>query len=317
MRTDDVRVVNPHDTALVSGYRAPRLVGIKEIYPIVEVKKEAGQYTEYGPDASVIRQGLETPLGVPRKMIDVTIAKGDYKAVKVGVKVPIYDEEMDEAADPEQLRESKSLLGEKVIQLGMEYTLSQYLQNASNYDVANVEALTGTDKWDDYTNSDPIGDLVRWLGVMEFVTEADRDELAVGIAPDVLNVLLNHPKLLNRPGAPAGQQNVVTNANLASWIGCKKVEPLRGKYAVTFDRKDPRNTVFARLWSKCVVCYLPIEKPTIETPVPGVIARRLGYPQVEDARDNEIDADIKHVKDKWGLSPRADNRLFLGRTLIT
>lgn len=313
-RTDDVRVVNPHDTALVSGYRNPRLAGIGGIWPIIETNKEAGVFTEYGPDASVIRQGLETPMGTPRKLIDVSLAKDEYRTVKVGVKVPYYDEERGEAADPQTLEEKKSRLGMDVIQLGMEYTVATFLQNPANYDASYVEALSGTARWNDYTNSDPLGDIARWLGTTELKMDLEQDELTVWLAADVWNTVKQHPKLLSRPST--NQDKVVNLANLANWIGCREIIILRGKHAVTFDKKDPRNAVFAHLWSKVAIVGRRIDSPSADEPLAGYIARRKGFPQVEDDRDKDLDADIKHVKDKWGANQRANNRLFLGRTVI-
>src|SRR5438309_1419834 len=109
-RVQDVAVVNPHETAIVSGYRDPRLVGVNKMFPIVDVKSERGRYTEYGPDASIIRQGLEQPLGLGRQSIDVTIAAGDFACVKMGVNVPYFDEERDNSADPAKLAEKKAKL---------------------------------------------------------------------------------------------------------------------------------------------------------------------------------------------------------------
>ena len=313
-RTDSLRVVNPHETAIVSGYRDPRLVGVSEIFPIIEVGKEKGSYTEYGPDASIIRAGLEQPLGSGRPSIDVTIAKGDFACIKMGVNVPYYDEERKEAADPEALSEKKAKLGEQAQLIYMEKTIADYVQNASNFDSTYTEALSGTARWSDYTNSDPISDVIRWLDLVELVHDREQDELVVAIGPPVWSKLRNHPKM--KVFAANGDSRPATLVDAAAKFGCKAVKVLRGKYAATLDRKDPRNTVFAHLWGKVALVYNALDKPSMDDPLWGAIVREKGFPEVSEYRDNDRDADIKAVKDKWGLHVRSNKRAFLGTTVV-
>ncbi len=315
MRTDDLRVVNPHETALVSGYREPRLTGVSEIFPIVEVGKERGSYTEYGPDASVIRQGLEQPLGTGRASIDVTIAKGDFSCIKMGVNVPYYDEERREAADPEALSEKKSKLGAQAMLLFMEKAIGDYVQNPANFDGAYTEALAGAARWDDYVNSDPLSDIIRGLSKVELVHDREQDELSVAVGPEVWNKMRMHPKL--KVTAANGDVRPATLADVAAKIGCKELKVLRGKYAVTTDRKDPKNTIFAHLWGKVALVYHALTKPSIDDPLWGAIVREKGFPEVAEYRDNDKDAEIKAVKDKWGVHVRSNKRAYLFTTVIT
>jgi hypothetical protein len=313
-RTNAVGVPNPHESALISGYREPRLIGTSKIFPIVEVGKERGIYKEYGPDASVIREGLEQPLGKGRKSIDVTIAQGEFACVKMGVKVPYFDEERNEAADPEVTSEKKAKLGEAAMLLFMEKTIANYVQNPASFDAGHTEALSGTARWSDFTNSDPVSDMVRWLSTTEMTVDREQDELAIAISPDVWNKIRLHPKL--RVTLANGDMRPTTKEDLAARVGCKEIDILRGKYAVEIDRKDPRNTVMAHLWSNIVLVYNPIVKPSLDDPLWGVIVREKGFPQVKDTRDEDIDADMKHVTDKWGVHVRSNKRAFMASSII-
>ncbi len=310
----ELRVVDPHSTELVSGFRAPNLVGVGEIMPIVEVNKEAGSFTEYGPDASVIHAGLEQPLGAARKYIDMTVAKGDYRAVKFGVNVPLFDEERDEAADPATWEDRKSAFGAYIMQLMMEKTIADYIQNPANYAAGYTEALAGVAQWSDYVNSDPIGDVNRYLDKEELVQDCESDELTVALGPAVLSIARNHPKL--KVTAANGDSKNPSLADLAAKFGCKEVKVLRGKVVDTFNPKDPTATLFMHLWGKVVVVYRKIETPAIDLPLWGAITRRKGYPIVEEYRNNDIDADVKANKDKWGLTVRSNKRGFLATTVV-
>jgi len=308
-KLQELRVVDPHSTELVSGYRAPNLVGVGEIMPIVEVNKEAGVYTEYGPDASVIHAGLEQPLGSARKYIDMTVAKGDYRAVKFGVNVPLFDEEGEEVADRSAWEDRKSTFGAHVMQLFMEKTIADYLQNPAKYAVGYKAALVGAARWNDFVGSDPLADVTAMLDALELVHDCEADELNIALGPKVYSKLRNHPQL--KVTAANGDARNPTLADLAAKFGCNEVKVLRGKFAETFNPKDPRATIFAHLWGKVAIGYRPMVQPTIDQPLWGAITRRKGYPITEEYRNNEIDAEVKAVKDKWGLHVRADNRGYL------
>lgn len=316
-KTDTLRQVDPHETAIVSGYRNNRLVGINEIMPIIEVNKEKGTYTEWGPDAKVVREGLEQPYGSRRAMIDFSVAKGDYATVKVGVDVPLYEEEVEEIADGDlqTLRDKKSTLGEDIIQLGMEKIVADYVQTAGNYAAGFTTALSGTARWDDYTNSDPFTDLSTGLDKLELSVDCEQDELAVAVGPTVWSKLRNHPKLT--AALSSNDEKIVTPQFVARKLGIKELKILRGKHVISgYDFKDPRTAVFAHLWGKVALVYRPMASPSIDQPLWGFVARRKGYHRVESFNDNYLDAEIKSVKDKWGLSVRANNRAYLITTAI-
>ena len=313
-KLSELRQVDEHSSELVSGFRAPNLVGVGEIFPIVEVNKEAGTYSEYGPDASVIHEGLEQPLGSARKYIDMTVAKGDYRAVKFGLNVPLYDEEREEAADPEEWEDRKAELGASIMQLLMEKTISSYISNPANYDPAYTEALVGGAKWSDYVNSDPLGDVTRWLSKEELVQDCESDELNVAVGPLVAGHARQHPQL--KVTAANGDSKNPSLADLAAKFNCKEVKVLRGKVVQNFDPKDPRATLFMHLWGNIIVVYRKLAKPVIDAPLWGAITRRKGYPIVEDYRNNDVDADVKAHKDKWGLTVRSNKRGFLATDVI-
>lgn len=316
-RTDDLRVVDPHETALVSGYRDPEFFGIKEIFPIVQVGKERGSYTEYGPDASVIVQGLEQPLGKGRKAVDMTIAKGDFAAVKQGVKVPYYDEERNQTADPETLGDKKATLGMKVIQASMEYTVAQYLQNAASYAVGNSEIVASDARWDNYASatSNPVADLVRIGGFMETIFGCDLSQISFAVGPLVARAARLHPKVMVT--SPQGHQEPAKLTDLASKVGCAAVNQLLGMFAAQVDRKDPRNTIFAHIWGKVVIAYRKIEAPSMDEPLWGGVVREKGFPEVIVTRDDDVDADYHHVKDKWGLHVRSNKRGYLMTSVVS
>jgi hypothetical protein len=110
----NLRQVDPHLTALSNGYRAPKLMGITDLYPIVRSPKEAGKYTNWSPDPYIPIDKLQVGMGAKRLRIDVNNSSGAFATAQFEVEVAILDRELREIveADRETYVEKKSLRGE-------------------------------------------------------------------------------------------------------------------------------------------------------------------------------------------------------------
>lgn len=318
-RTEDLRSGLPHETALVSGYSAPELVGAESLFPTVEVSRESGSWTEFGADASAILTGLEQPIGAGRKDISIAIGHGDYKTVKVGLNVRIYDEERDtiEPEDRENFVDRSILRGARGLKLYKEKAICDFMSNSANVPAGSKETHTlATTRWGDYTNSDPTGDVERYCESLEAFHECDKSEFTVNLSPDVFNKVRNHPKCAQI--TLDGRKIPATEVSLTTLWGVKQVKVFRGKYSVQTDPKDPRTALFYRLWKNLVVINRVIETPTIDAPLPGAIIRVRGTLQVRPSyRDNDKDADVFPFTEKWGLMVRTLNRLFVAYNVVT
>jgi hypothetical protein len=316
--TEDRSVGMPHEEALVSGFSRPELIGATLMFPSVDVSREYGEWREYGADGlQLIEGGLEMPIGATRKEIDVEVGKDTFRTVKVGLQATVFDEEQ-ETDDYDTIKGQKLENVASGILLYSEYLVSKVVQNTSNYDSGfKVTFSTSTSRWSDLTNSDPSADVTIGCLAIEDTHEVDREEFTVGIAKDVWNYVVRHPKLQQFNNS--GQKMPPTKEFLATIWGVKNVVVMQGKVSYNVgDKKDPRNWRFKRLWTNCFVVFRAIDKPNAAKPLWGARPHRKGFPQVKPPyRDNERDADVYPTNDKFGVLLRSKNRAYYADRVIS
>jgi hypothetical protein len=157
-----------------------------------------------------------------------------------------------------------------VSELRLEYDQSVLARNAANYG-SNGVALSGTNQWSDYANSNPIGDV-------KAGKEAIRS--ATGVYPNVIEipalvmpVLTEHPKILDK--IKYTQTATVTAELLARLFEVDKV--IVGK-AIGFD--DAGASI--DFWGTDVIlAYVPQVASTMEEPSYGYTYTLEGNPLVE------------------------------------
>jgi hypothetical protein len=311
----NLRQVDPHLTALSNGYRAPKLMGITDLYPIVRSPKEAGKYTNWSPDPYIPIDKLRVGMGAKRLRIDVNNSSGAFATAQFEVEVAILDRELREIidADRETYVEKKSLRGERVVQLGMEVAVATRLQNAANYDGSYVTTLAGGNLFSDYTNSDPIALLSPYITRVALSCGLDEEDMGVWFSPIAWLTFKNHPKVLNRAVGATGKEP--SKERIAEILGAKKVDKLASSYFVQIDETTPDNNVAARIWNDCIIIGPPAPAQSDpDTPLPGAVVRHDDFPQVEEYIDQTVGggpATVKVTKDNWGVTQISRKRLVL------
>jgi hypothetical protein len=317
-KLSQLRQVDEHATNLVSGYRNKTFLGLR-IFPIVPVNREAGKFTEFGPSPFFTRDKLANALGTPRVRLEYTTATGTYITNRADVEVPIYDRELDEIADSDRdaFVEKKSMMGEDVVQLAMEYEVASIISDPTQYASGfAVTLLSGSTSWKN-AGSTPISDIR--TGVRKLATQlgVGYSELRFAVSPKAFEALSDHSALLSRIQYNAGPNSpaVLTLDALAGIFGVGGADMLSAQYPITIDPLDPTATVYSFLWGDVFIIYLPIAKPTFADPLAGAVVRRAGYPWIDGYRDPKVDADMKVTRDNWGVvvrkSASGQNRLYL------
>lgn len=307
------RVVDAHASNLASGYRAPDLIGLKKIMPIVPVSSEAGKFMVFGADANVIRAGLERALGEDRKRIEMRVGSGSYNTAEVALEAPIYDRELKNVPESrrQDYRDKKTLMVERYHQLGMEFAIATILRNAATYNVNNTTALTGTNQWSNAAST-PYANLRTALRVVSAALGIPTTELSVAIAPKPYESLQDHAQTQDRVKYTGKEPDL---GFFASALNCKSFDLLSAMYASSFDPKDPLNVTFSNIYDDEVIVYYDVPNPNAGDPLFGGVARVEGYPIVTEYRDEPKSADIVACDENYGiftLNPRA---AFLYRTV--
>jgi len=316
-KLSQLRQVDEHSTNLLSGYRNETLVGIR-IFPIVEVQKESGKFTEYGPSPFLQKSQLQKAMSSDRISVDFTTASGSYFTNRAEIEVPIYDQELEEIADSDldSFVEKKSMLGEDVVQLAMEYEVSSILSDVNQYASGYTVTLAGSTQWKQ-TTSTPLTDLRTAVRKIALANGKSYKQLGIAFTPKAWEAISDHAQIQAKIQYGAGPANpsVVTEKALADVFGVGRVDILAAQYPITLDPQDPTATVFDFLWGDVVLVYVINEKPNISTPLPGAIVRKVGYPWVSEYRWEKKDCIYKVVRDNWGVMVRKAsgglNRVYL------
>ncbi len=146
----------PSLCAVAISYKNQSLIA-DEVLPYVPVGKQEFKYFKYDladaftiPDTRVGRKSA--PNEVEFGATEVTESTQDYA---LDDKIPMYDiNNAPENYDP-KLRAVEGIMD--LIKLDREKRAADLVFNAATYPTANKTALTGTDQFSDFDNSDPIG----------------------------------------------------------------------------------------------------------------------------------------------------------------
>lgn len=195
--------ITPALTAIAIAYRNARMIA-DNVLPRVPVGKQEFKYRKFAladgftlPDTKVGR--TSQPNQVEFGFTEATSATRDYA---LDDPIPQADiENAPEGYDP--LGRSTEQIT-NLIQLDREVRVAGQVFNANNYATSNKSTLTGTAQWSDFSNSNPIGDILTALDKMVM-----RGNILV-LGRPVWTVLRQHPKVVKAVLGNAGDSGVAS-----------------------------------------------------------------------------------------------------------
>jgi len=196
MNRKNIRVVDPVLSNLAFGFGSPNYVGF-ELFPRVGVPANAGKIIKFGKDAFRIVNSRRAP-GSVTKRVTVGFADENYSLNSNALDCVVPKEWLVEQRSVPGLNLQRTSL-EAVMQIehnNLEYEQANLARNAGSYGANNKMTLSGTAKWSDYANSDPIGDVKAAREAVRQKTGVYPNKMV--IPADVHNILSEHPKLLNK-----------------------------------------------------------------------------------------------------------------------
>lgn len=190
-RLDNLRVVDPVLTEIIRGYSNNQLIS-PALFPIATVEKESGKIVQFGKQAFKIHD-TERAIRADSNRINLegrsTIP---YSLTEHDLEAGIDYREKEEDMFP--LRENAANITNEAIALKREKLAADLAQNAANYPTGHKVTLTGTAKWSDLANSDPLADVETGKEKIRSVIGKRPNTLVMGAS--TFSNLKFHPKLI-------------------------------------------------------------------------------------------------------------------------
>lgn len=273
MTPGQARVVDPILTAVARGYRSPKAAIANVLFPIVTVGQRAGRIIAFGQDDFKLVSTARAP-GANTKRVQFGYASDSYALVdhrlEGGVPVEVNDEAL--AVPGIDLQSNAVRRVQNVMALEREHKAATLARDASNYDAANKETLSGTSQWS-HASSDPFTDIMEAKEVIRSKTGERPNVLTLG--PKVLTAVRTHPKVLDRLSTATDRPP----ATLQQLLALFELQQVVEGEAVYHD-----GTQFQDVWGKDAILAFttPASMQEMGSPNYGYTYQLTGRPQVEE-----------------------------------
>jgi hypothetical protein len=282
MNTGQIRVVDPILTTHARGYRNPDIVRAGNVlFPRAPVGKRGAKIIKFGKEAFRKYNTKRAP-GTDIKTIQFGYAADTVSLTQHALRGMVPVEHSEEAANIPGVNLAMTAVELPMDSIAREIEIEQagIAQNIANYDNNHKLALSSTDRWDDYTNSNPGKDMDAAHQAIRASTGRRGNVLVVG--PLVKDKLRRHPKIIGHfyTGAQAGAQSV-TDAQLAEYFDVRLVVSGDEVWLpeTALDTDD-----FTDVWGKnAVLAFVPSVSGVgnIQVPSFGYTYYLNNYPMVE------------------------------------
>ena len=212
--------VDPVLTNVAIGYTNEQYIA-EMLLPSFSVKKQTDKHFVYdrgrfrGPSNNAKRAQ-----GANSSEVSLILTTGNpYFAEDHALKQFVADEDVDNAITPTSPYQDATENVVERLMIGREIEAATLLTTAGNYGSGNKVTLTGTDQWNDYTNSDPIGDIETGKTAIHAAIFQTPNVLVLG--KQVYDQLIHHPAIIER--VKYSQLGVVTPELLAAVFDVEKV----------------------------------------------------------------------------------------------
>lgn len=272
------RVLDPILTAVARGYRSPKAAVANVLFPIVTVGQRAGRILSFGPDDFKLVSTKRAP-GSNTKRVQFGYASDPFALVdhRLEGAVPVELDEEARAVPGIDLSSNAVRRVQNVLALEREHMAATLARDASKYDAANKETLSGTSQWT-HASGDPFTDIMEGKEVIRSKTGERPNVLAVG--PKALTALRTHPKVLDRLSTAADRPP----ATLQQLQALFELQQIVEGEAVYHD-----GTQFQDVWGKDAILAFttPASMQEMGSPNYGYTYQLAGRPQVEEGYFDE------------------------------
>jgi len=205
-------------TNISLGYPNNGMVG-DILFPTVRVRKQSDLYYEFGREHWLPEDEYRAP-GTPAVEIPgLEVSTNPYFAREYALAIPVTDEERQNADSPMSPDRDGTELVTNKLMLRREQRIQTLTQTAANYNAGHTTTLSGTDQWNDYTNSDPITDVK--TGIRQIHSALFMEPNLAIIPYQVMSILEDHPQFIER--IKYSQVGVLTADLIAALFGIGRI----------------------------------------------------------------------------------------------
>lgn len=279
--------VDPLLTEMSVAYQNMELIGT-QLMPIFEVAKKSGIYYKF--DKANFRIEDSRRSGVTRaNRVDYGLTKVNYgplaeHALEEAIEWDVrdnYPTPMDAYTDATNNLTAK-------IDLGLEKEIATMLTDSAV--LTQYQALSGSNRWDDYANSDVIGNVKTAKDTIQLNGMVTANTIALGY--EVWSVVSVHPDLLGR--LSVASVRVLTTELFAALVGVEKV--LIGK-AIENTAVEGQADSMGYVWGKNVIVAYVTPKPGLKQVTLGFTLRLKDGRMVDRYTETGVKADFVRVTD--------------------
>ncbi len=225
------------------------------VLPQLKVKQSSGKIGKYGNQHLRIISALMGGKGKAKRVEIRQYSSDAYFIEPHGLEDVITSEEYDNVEEPFEIESDTTMQLTTLLWMSKEKALADTLTSTSI--LTQNTTLSGTARWNDYTNSDPIGDIRTGKKTVRANSGAKVDLILMD--ENVADVLRYHPKILRNLGFADNRAGQLTDQDLAKAFGVKRFMVADVIYN---SAKEGQADSLTPLWGTDVVLAAAPEKAT-------------------------------------------------------
>ncbi len=255
--------IDPTLTAISIGYRNPAgTLLYSRVLPTVPVLSEQFKWTEYPLAQGFTATGIEVGRKGRPAQVEFTAEERDSSVKDYGIDDAIPFSDINAAARARAERRSnfdprnQAVEGlTNRVELERELRAAAVVQDASNYDASRKIVLAGTDRFSDFTNSDPYAVIDEG---MDKTLVYRPNHIVMG--QPVWSKVKRHPKLIKAVKGGLTEDGAITKAQFADLFEIPVENFLVGMAQVNLARKG-QSVNLSRVWGNSIsLLYLDPSK---------------------------------------------------------
>jgi hypothetical protein len=222
-----------------------------KLSPAVQVVKDVASIYSYGAENLRITNNIKSR-GGKSNYVDWSISKATHYDIEDhALHTYIPRQDYDNAEKPINVKIDTTEIITEMLMVAKEYSLAAAMQDVTV--MTNNTTLSGTDQWSDYTNSDPIGDILTGINAVKSASGKLPNTLV--LAWDTYLKLMYHPKIKDMfPGAATITAKMLTD-------GLAQIFPMIKEVVVGMAQYNSSNEGasldLAEIWTKtAIVAYI-------------------------------------------------------------